>query len=146
MTTLSIAQARHEAGFPRLCACGRGCSLAGMRADARWASRACAVRWGRENPGRTLTDAYKPNRTRTRTRRRSSGLQVSFWKAQQALEGWLVIYTDAPAPRNLAVAILEDALSDRQLGELHARKRAKRAPTLSIAEQREAFERLERAA
>jgi hypothetical protein len=50
-----------------------------------------------------------------------SGLQVSFWRAQRALEDLLLIH-DTPAPRNLAISILENALSDRQRTELHARK------------------------
>ena len=73
-------------------------------------------------------------------RRKPSGLQLSFWKAQRALERFLEAH-DAEAPRNLSLAILSGALSDRQREQLHERKRAKRAPTLTVAEQREALER-----
>lgn len=43
----------------RRCACGCGRSLDGMRKDAIWSSRACAVRWARSNPGKSLHDAQK---------------------------------------------------------------------------------------
>lgn len=129
----------------RVCACGCGASLDGMRRDAIWVSRAHAVRWGRSNPGKSLKDAHSANKGRTQTRDRPSGLQVSFWKAQRALEEFLDLH-DVRAARNLSVSILAEGLSDRQRTLLHERKRAKRAPTLTVAEQREAYQRLEEAA
>jgi hypothetical protein len=61
----------------RVCQCGCGRSLAHMRSDARWASRACAVRWARLNPGISLYEALNTNRERTRER---SGRKVSVVK------------------------------------------------------------------
>ena len=72
--------------------------------------------------------------------RKPSGLQVSFWKAQAALELFLEA-NGAEAPRNLSLSILAGALSDRQREQLHERKRAKRAPGLTVAEQRATLER-----
>jgi hypothetical protein len=76
-----------------------------------------------------------------------SGLQVSFWKAQRALEEWLETHVEGSIPaRNLSVGILTSALSDRQREQLHERKRARQAPTLTVAEQREIHEQHERTA
>jgi hypothetical protein len=125
----------------RVCACGRGCSMEGKRGGAKWASRACAVRWSRENPGRPLSDAYNPHRTRTRRRARPSGWQMSFWKAQGKLEEHFISRGE-PFPYRLSVNILADALSDRQRAQLRKCIPAvKLAPTLTIAEQRRLYER-----
>ncbi len=110
-----------------------------MKPSALYATNACRTRHYRE---RKLADHQTPRVTSQRRDSKPSGLQISFWKAQQALEQWLEEYVrDVPAPHNLAVQILEQAMSDKQRDELHARKRAKRAPTLTVAEQREALER-----
>jgi hypothetical protein len=71
----------------RVCACGCGASLDGMRRGAKWVSRACATRWGRENPGRPLSDAYNHHRTHTRKRRTPSerGVQLSYYRTFKAL-------------------------------------------------------------
>jgi hypothetical protein len=54
----------------------------GKRSDAIWYSRACAVRWARENPGKSLYEARKSNIGRTRKR---SGRQVSARKIEVVL-------------------------------------------------------------
>jgi hypothetical protein len=69
---------------PRICACGRGCSLAHMRRDAKWASEACQKHWLREHPGQPLSAAHITDVAPTRKR---SGLQVSYPKARAVLEG-----------------------------------------------------------
>jgi hypothetical protein len=93
----------------RVCACGCGRSLEGKRRDAVWASRACAVRWARSNPGRP------------------SGLQVSYRKAVAVLADWLAVPpTDGCTPHPeeiLAEEILRDALPRRQQQILKQRER-----------------------
>lgn len=74
----------------RVCACGCGSSLDGMRRDARWLNRAHAVRWARANPGKSLNDALSANKARTRRRGGPSGLQVSYPKAVKSMTGRLV--------------------------------------------------------
>lgn len=113
-----------------------------MKPQARYATAACKTRHYRE---RKLATAQAARVTSQRSNRKPSGLQISYRKAQVALERWIEIYTDAPAPRNLSVRILENALSEKQRDELHARKRAKRAPTLTLAEQREQLDQQEAA-
>jgi hypothetical protein len=105
----------------RLCACGRpGCSLEGKRADAIWRSRACAVRWARENPGKSLTWAYSANKGRTRSRRTRGerGVQVSLPKAI------IVVSAISDAPEAEIRRVLTDALSPAQQRILEQRKRA----------------------
>ena len=121
----------------RVCRCGCGRSLEGMRKDAIYASSSCRALIYRRDRGIV---GYRP--VKAVLNGKPSGLQVSFWKAQGALQEWLEQYVpDARAPRNLSVSILTDALSERQREQLHERKRAKRAPALTVAEQREAYER-----
>jgi hypothetical protein len=126
----------------RFCACPCKASLDGMKPTARYATAACRTRHYRE---RKLAGEQTPRVTSQRRNTKPSGLQISFWKAQKALEDFLGLH-DATAPRNLSLRILEDALSDKQRHELHARKRAKRAPTLTVAEQRDALEQEDQAA
>jgi hypothetical protein len=104
----------------RVCACGCGRSLDGMRRGAKWESRACAVRWSRENPGSPLSDAYNPNRSRTRKRRTPSerGLQVSFRKAIE------VLHAELRLPKLAIESALEPALSARQRQQLFEREAA----------------------
>ena len=99
----------------RRCLCGCGHLPPGMRSDAVWASRACAARWARANPGRSLLDARSPNAARTRPR---SGLQVSLQKAAAAVADTF------GCPTDVARAVLAGALSDRQRATLHAREAA----------------------
>lgn len=113
-----------------------------MKPTARYATAACRTRHYRE---RKLAGEQTPCVTSQRRRSKPSGLQISFWKAQKALEDYLDL-RGASAPRNRSIAILEEALSDKQRDELHSRKRAKRAVTLTVAQQREALEREDEAA
>lgn len=128
----------------RVCACPCKASLDGMKPTARYATAACKTRHYRE---RKAEAERVPRVTSQHRRPKPSGLQISFWKAQRLLELYFEIENPgAIAPRNLSLQILERALSEKQRDELHARKRAKRAPTLTIAEQREALEREDLAA
>ncbi len=97
-------------------ACGR--SLAGMRADAVWCSRACAMaakRARRANAGRTRGSG-------------PSGLQVSYAKVRAALmerfqqdhPHWAAPLTAAQL-RGRADEFLLPLLSDAQRARLHAR-------------------------
>jgi hypothetical protein len=94
----------------RVCACGCERSLEGMRRDAVWYSRGCAMRWRRAHPGKSLLTAHSANKGRTRTRHKPSGLQVSFRKAVEALTELLA---KPEAERALA-----KALSPRQRARL----------------------------
>jgi hypothetical protein len=128
----------------RVCACRCGRSLEGKRRDAVWYSRACAVRWARSNPGKSLYVARSANKGQTRTRRSRSGLQVSYRRMVDVLED-LFTYQGLDYPRTRAVNAVRYALSDRQKALLTERKRAQRAPTLTVAEQRQAFSEMEEA-
>lgn len=101
----------------RVCACGCKRSLNGMRRDAVWYSRACAVRWARSNPGKSLLDAHSANGGRTRRRSGPSGRQVSYRKAVATLADWLnVLPTDDSTLH--AEEILRPALPARQRARL----------------------------
>ncbi len=94
-------------------ACGR--SLAGMRSDAEWCSRACAMAAKRArsaNAGRTSGP---------------SGLQVAYRRMVDVLadEGAIVVTTRTRADaRRKAERIVREALSDRQRARLDARRAA----------------------
>lgn len=102
----------------RVCACGCGLSLEGMRRDAVWYSRAHAVRWCRAHHGKSLLAARKANRGRTRTRRKPSGAQVSYFKAIDEVAATLRVYGVGEA-RSVAMATLSRALPDRQRARLN---------------------------
>lgn len=91
-----------------------------MRKDAIWFSRACAVRWARANPGKSLSEAYSANKGRTRKRRRPSerGVQVSYYKAFKALTSETDLY-DEQIER-----ALKRALPERQRALLEQREAA----------------------
>lgn len=86
------------------------------------------MRWARQNPGRPLSDAYKPNRTRTRRRVRPTELRVSYRKAVDGLTTHLDATLERierasgiPLPidgRQLAEEGLRVALSPKQLDHL----------------------------
>jgi hypothetical protein len=110
----------------RTCVCPRKEPMDGMRSNAIWFSRACAVRWARENPGKSLYDARNPNRTRTRAR---SGPQVSLHRAIEAGRR-LALTPIPPSPqeaREAAEAEMRRELSDRQREQLEARTERKAA-------------------
>jgi hypothetical protein len=88
---------------------------------------------------------HKATVTSQRSNPKPSGLQISFWKAQKAVEDFLALH-DVIAARNMSLRILEGSLSDKQREQLHARKRAKRAATLTVVEQRELLDREDQAA
>ena len=97
----------------RVCACGCGTPLDGLRADARWASRAHAVRWARTHPGKPLTAAGSANRRRTRA---GSGRQVSYRKAVDAAAAAIEAsrFDQATPPRTLAERFMQQALPANQ--------------------------------
>jgi hypothetical protein len=74
-----------------------------------------------------------------------SGMQVSFPKAVAILEDFFDDSGYAYTHR-LAVKLLAAALSDRQREQLRERKRACQAPTLTVAEQRDAYRQQEEGA
>jgi hypothetical protein len=113
----------------RFCACGCKRSLDGMRKDAVWYSRACAVRWGRENPGKSLRDAHSANKRRTGTTAKPSGLQVSY---RRAVEATVTAIWDFAAERISGNDVsIEDVAERAQRGALSDRQR-------ELLEQREA--------
>lgn len=103
----------------RVCACGCGRSLADMRRGAKWASRACAERWRRENPGRPLSDAYNHHKTHTRRRSGPSGVSYAARAADECLARWLALtrHLDIDDAREEAKRILFPALSARRQRE-----------------------------
>jgi len=110
----------------RVCACGCGMSLDGMRRDAIWLSRAHAVRWARANPGKSLREAHSANKGRTRTRSRPSGAQGSLGKIRRSME--LLVIRVAP---DLPPAKADRLVKVHSLYTLSERQRA-------LLEQREA--------
>lgn len=91
----------------------KGCKtpLTHMRADAVWCSRACAMAAKRAGQS-----ARKPNRKRSGR----SGLQVSYFKAVDALTRALEQMPVA-RPELIAQRILREALSEQQRARLEAR-------------------------
>ena len=63
------------------CRCGCGASLAGMRADAQWASRACAMRAKR---------SASANKARTARRRVKDGRGVKLYLLPEELDSLLL--------------------------------------------------------
>jgi hypothetical protein len=122
----------------RLCACPCKEPLTGMKATARFRTRHARPRHYRERKAtRAAVTSQRP--------RKPSGLQVSYRKMVDVLEDYFTSH-GAEYPRNMAVNIAREALSDRQRAVLQQRKRAQQAPTLTTAEQRKAYEETERAA
>lgn len=113
-----------------LCACGCKRPLEGMRTDAIWASRACAVGWARENPGKSLYDARRANRARTKG---ESGKQMNPRRALKGAAVMLSTFAEAvghPMDDDLADMaarlFLDKAYPERQrerLGSSTARER-----------------------
>lgn len=97
----------------RVCACGCGTSLDGMRVDARWASKAHAVRWSRANPGKPRSVAHSRNVAGTRRASRPPELRISFRKAVEALTPHLPI-VDLALARKSAEGILAEVLTPKQ--------------------------------
>jgi hypothetical protein len=96
----------------RVCACGCGPLPDDMRSDAIWRSRACAVAWARENPGKSLYDARRANVARTPN---PSGAQVSASKMTLRLEDLLIRLNVPPAlARVKAEGCVRAALPARQ--------------------------------
>lgn len=104
----------------RVCACGCGRPLEGMRSDAVYASGACRTRHWKARQGITGIRYLKASQNGSSGR---SGLQVSFWRAQRALEEWLEAH-DVRSPRGMSIEILEGAMPARQRARLQERKRA----------------------
>jgi hypothetical protein len=127
----------------RVCICGCKRSLAGKRTDALWFSRACAVRWARENPGKSLYVARSANKGRTRGCSGPSGCQVSYRKAVDAAAAYAmrIVEDHARAQRvtlaehvpgsvhRLAEIYMRRALPDRQRALLAAREQREEART-----------------
>jgi len=89
----------------RVCRCPKKESLEGMRTDAVWASKACALRWSRENPGKELPGRGNAHIIDTRGR---SGRQVSARKMERVLThkyGW---------PHSVAHEAVNEALPEAQ--------------------------------
>lgn len=93
----------------RVCACPRKESLEGMRSDAIWFSRACAVRWARENPGKSLYGARKSNVGRTKP----AGRKASYRRALDKLRSR---FEEVPSrfllTRDQALAVAQEALRE----------------------------------
>jgi hypothetical protein len=102
-----------------LCICGCKRSLAGKRTDALWFSRACAVRWARENPGKSLYAAHSANKGRTKKIRRpfERGVQVSFHKAVEAASAAVI----HGALQHITLPVDQKRLTAREIAELHLR-------------------------
>ena len=93
---------------PRLCACGCGVSLVGMKPQAIYASPACKTRVWR----RSRQEAGQTRRVPVQ-RRRSGGAQVSFRRAVA------VLAREFPSePVERFERVLAGALSERQRREL----------------------------
>ena len=86
----------------RVCPCSRKEPLAGKRADATFASKACQVRWMRENPG----------------------VQLSYRKAVEEIAYRLAIVLglDVEDAFSIAEGWLRPAASDRQRALLEERQ------------------------
>jgi hypothetical protein len=110
----------------RVCRCPRKESLDGMRADAIWASKACALRWSRENPGEPLPGRGNAHIIDTRSR---SGLKVSYRKA--VIEVAYLISVESHMSHEEAEALAEMTLSralpTRQREQLAQRSNERRA-------------------
>jgi len=104
----------------RLCACGCGPLPGDMRSDAIWRSRACAVRWARENPGRSLYDAHRANKGRTKPAGRKASYCRALGKLRTRFGGVPEVMLLSPTE---ALAHAEDALRESLPGE---------APTIFI--------------
>jgi hypothetical protein len=109
----------------RICICGCKRSLAGKRTDALWFSRACAVRWARENPGKSLYAGHSANKGRTKKVRRpcERGVQLSYYRAVTELAA---DYVMRGASQRFALRraerVLRRAVPDAQLVILAARE------------------------
>jgi hypothetical protein len=110
----------------RRCACGCGRSLAGMRKDAIWYSRACAVRWARSNPGKSLHEAYSANKGQTRSRSGPSGFQYPRRKTDDAVAFWIAatLHVGVEDARDEAKRILNPVLPARQREQLEQKEAA----------------------
>ena len=95
---------RHPPGT-RLCACRCGAPLAGYRADAKWATDACARRWTRANPGRSKRDAMAIIVGRAKAGRKS-GVSIRI------------------AARGAIDAMIADLVASDLVSPAHARERA----------------------
>ena len=97
----------------RVCWCPCKASLEGMRTDAIWKSKACALRWSRENPGKAPPGRNNAHVIDTRSR---SGPQVGYRRAVGAAMGLLLEHGFAPASKipQLAEQAMRDVLPVRQ--------------------------------
>ena len=110
----------------RVCWCPCKASLEGMRADAVWASKACALRWSRENPGKEPPGRGNAHIIDTRSR---SGLQVALQKAITAGERLALLPPPAcpSMARQLAEHEMREVLSARQRELLAQRSTERKA-------------------
>lgn len=98
----------------RVCACGCGTSLAGYRADAKWASEACALRWCRAHPGLERRSVRTPHVAPTRTRS-PGGVTVSYRKAVDVLTR---VLADGPVRIAEGRIVRPHAEAERLIGEV----------------------------
>lgn len=110
----------------RVCWCPCKASLEGMRTDAVWKSKACALRWRRENPGKELPGRNNAHIIDTRSR---SGLQLSYRKAVGEVAHLIRPLALSPGEATaLAEQTLSRALPVRQRALIDARnKKAQRS-------------------
>ena len=90
----------------RVCSCGCGASLAGLRPQARYASDACRTRGWKARTGYADQRASKPSRNGRQRARRAPEQRIAFGKAAKLL-------VDRLGPAGEAAAlVLRELLSD----------------------------------
>lgn len=95
----------------RLCECGCGQSLEGLRSNARYASDACRSRAWKARAGYVDPRTAKPRRNVSKPRKPS--IRISYRKALEQLEDYLIsIGHDAPYTQ--ARALLRPLLTPAQ--------------------------------
>lgn len=109
----------------RVCACGCGASLDGMRKDAIYASPQCRSLGWKRRVGYADPRRRKASRNGKTRRSGPSGLQVSYRKAVETAIEMLVAGCDEMyIPEEFAERFMSRALSERQRALLEQREAA----------------------
>ncbi len=86
----------------------------GKRSDAIWHSRACAVRWARAHPGKSLYAVHSANKGRTKPAGRKASYQKTLRKLRSRFG---MVPRSFLLTRDQALSIAEDALREALPGE-----------------------------
>lgn len=112
MTVVAPNDVRASLGLERLCECGCGQSLDGLRANARYATTACRTRAWKERTHYRDARAAKASRNAAP---RKPALRISYLRALDAIEALLADYEPSrlQTPRERAENVLRPLLGPK---------------------------------